>query len=227
MNRFIFLTMIIFNCTALSEVGKAIQWPDDGGYRPQLEECYDIKEVSYSGHTIKGCYDSNRIMIMLNGTNAPCRLYNRPMLAAARRGYLVICPERPNAGNGKNGKDAFEYLRGKGSNATTVLITGHSQGGAGAFASAYLLQKQFPFLTIDILGVFPYFWELYWRPMPYLFPQIQGRKLILRGMRDDTTSEGRIYTGYNLLSEPKRVIAVDAGHMQFNPYWSQSLRYFD
>lgn len=204
-----------------------IDWPEDGIMRPPLKECDDIKEVSYSGFKIKGCYDSNRIMILLNGTSAPCAFYKDVQLEAARRGYLTICPEDGNVGSGREGVRAFEYLRGKGSKSETILVTGHSQGGHGAASTALRLQRKYPYLTVDILPVFPYFWNLYWPGSIQSFPEIKGRKLVLRGTKDTTSDMTIVARGYNQLSEPKKMIEVETSHLRFNPYWSDLLKNFD
>ncbi|TDI74582.1 MAG: hypothetical protein E2O82_03625 [Betaproteobacteria bacterium] len=233
------ILMLMLLLVAEHAIGFTIDWPEDGRHRPELVACDDVKQVSYSGFTIKGCYDSNRIFILLNGTNAPCAFYKDAQLAAAKRGYLTICPERRNVGNGLAAQKAFEYLRGKGSKATTILLSGHSQGSHGSVVGAYRLQQAYPELTIDMLPIFPYFWDFYnrdrrgdfWDEHPKktseLFPLVKGRKIILRGTRDPTADIDKVMRGYKHLSEPKHLFEANANHYEFDPHWENLLPLFD
>jgi len=221
--KILLLALLVLACGQ----SQAIDWPDDGGYRPKLVKCDNPNQVSYSGFTIKGCYDSNRTLIMGNGTNAPCGFYREAQLSAARRGYLTICPETGRTRDGEKMVDAFNYLRDKGSNAEYVLLSGHSQGASSSFSAAYKLQRRYPYLTVDILGIYPYFWAFYDRELYNRIPKVKGRKIVLRGTRDTTSTLDIVMRGYRLIEEPKRLIEVPKGHLDFNPEYANMIKLFD
>jgi len=221
--KILLLALLVLACGQ----SQAIDWPDDGGYRPELVKCDNPNQVSYSGFTIKGCYDSNRILIMGNGTNAPCGFYREAQLSAARRGYLTICPETGRTRDGEKMVDAFNYLRDKGSNAEYVLLSGHSQGASSSFSAAYKLQRRYPYLTVDVLGIYPYFWAFYDRELYNRIPKVKGRKIVLRGTRDTTSTLDIVMRGYRLIEEPKRLIEDPKGHLDFNPEYAKMMKLVD
>jgi hypothetical protein len=164
-------------------------------------------------------------MVLLNGTYATCPMYRLVMQTAAKKGYFAVCPKNPQTGSGKPGMTALAYAKKLGVSMRYILSTGHSQGGAGSVATAYLAGQEYPDAEIEIMPVQPA-----WRMSPLFSraaPTITGRKLIICGEADTIIACNGVRYGYRSFKEPKEFKVIRAGHMTPMREWAGLLGFFD
>ena len=193
--------------------------------RPILKPCPNPETFSRNGATIKGCLDSTRLLILTNGTGARCSFYSGVINTAAKKGYLVACPNDSNTGSGRSGILALATLENLGAKMDYLLTTGHSQGGAATISIAYRAQKQYPKLQIDLLPIQPA-----WSMAPNfreMAPQITGQKVVVCGRLDTVVPCSGVQSGYTLLKNPKTFVTINAGHMNPQNAWASLLDTFD
>lgn len=192
---------------------------------PELIPCTNPQSWNAQRTYFKGCINSTRAMILLNGTNAPCGFYRRVIDAAVGRGYFVACPQKTWTGTGQEGADAFDYLLDIGFQFEHVLVTGHSQGGGGTIGTTRILNIKNPDVTVDMLPIMPAFWMT-----PYFkdrAPKLVARKkLVACGNRDTTVPCDGVYDGFLLLQDPKEFRRMVAGHLNPQREWIMFLEYF-
>lgn len=195
------------------------------GFRPVLTPCPNPLTYDTTGVVIRGCPNSSRLLILLNGTNANCRFYQSVLWEFITRGYMVACPESRNTGDGTDGVKAFDEVLDLGFIFDYVLVTGHSQGGGGSVATAYYLQETYAGLEVDIMPVEPAFY------MGYKFreyaPLLLGNKLVVYGVFDNVILPGTVLSGFQRFTEPKLMEPIYSGHTNPHGGWERLLPMFD
>lgn len=169
--------------------------------------------------------DSDKTMVILNGTNAWCGFYGGVVRAAIEKGYSVACSRSKNTGSGSDGEHALAVAVKHGAGTGYILSTGHSQGGSGAMALAYRLeQKGF---NVETLAIQPAWGMGYRGPWRVDFPKVDGYKVIVYGTRDWIVPRRNVEAGYLLLSDPKEIVGIRAGHLSAQKHWARLLDLFD
>ncbi|TDI74583.1 MAG: hypothetical protein E2O82_03630 [Betaproteobacteria bacterium] len=164
-------------------------------------------------------------LIVLNGTTAKCWHYQPVINYATGVKIKVTCPESPNTGSGYDGLNAFKKLYKQHPNIVHVVVSGHSQGGVGAVATAYLIQQEFPKLRVDTLAIQPAFSM---NPKFYEYAKnLKGKKVVMCGTLDSIVPCSGVWAGYAHIKEPKEFVTTVTGH--FNPHrqWIKLLGRFD
>ncbi len=193
--------------------------------RPALVPCPDPETRQIGRVFLKGCSESRRLLIVLNGTNATCRFYGRVIETGVAKGYWVACPESKNTGNGEDGLAAYHAAIESGIDVKYVLVSGHSQGGVGAVATAWILQKAFPKLEVDTMAVMPAFFMN--RDFPKYASELVGQKLVICGRWDFVVPCMGVWRGYAALQEPKQFTTIYNGHFSPQRAWAGWLDLFD
>ncbi len=201
--------------------------PDPGipAIRPALVPCQTPETRQIGNVFLKGCSESRRLLIVLNGTNATCRFYGRVIETGVAKGYWVACPESKNTGNGEDGLAAYHAAVESGIDVKYVLVSGHSQGGVGAVATAWILQKAFPKLEVDTMAIMPA-WGMN-RDFPKYASELQGMKLVICGRFDFVVPCMGVWRGFAALSEPKQFTTIYNGHFSPQRAWAGWLKLFD
>lgn len=169
--------------------------------------------------------DGQKLLIILNGTGARCAYYNKVKEAGEKKGYIVKCPESTNTGSGRDGLRSFQKVLSSGTQLRYVLVTGHSQGGVGAVATSYMIQKAHPNLEVDTMAVQPaWFMNQSFRKYARA---LTGKKLVVCGSRDTVVPCTGVLAGYGSLKEPKKFVVIPATHFNPQKQWAKLLDHFD
>ncbi len=168
--------------------------------------------------------EGKKLFILLNGTGARCYYYQAVMNAARKKGYLVQCPISGNTGSGMDGLRAFQKVSSQ-VDLSYVLVSGHSQGGVGAVATAWMIQQANPELKVDTMAV---------QPAWFMNPQFQkyaaeltGEKMVICGSRDTVIPCAGVWSGYGALKDPKKFVTINATHFNSQRDWAKLLNNFD
>jgi len=218
------MAMLLTGCIPKPPVEPPVEPPSNPDGKPALKTCYSPSSMRIGKTKLKGCRGSKRLMVLLNGTGASCSYYNSVRDSAVRKGYIVACPESKNTGSGDDGVQAYKDALSWGESFDYVLVTGHSQGGMGAVATASKLQNETN-LIIETLPMQPAF---FMNPRFRSYARdLTGYKVVVCGSRDTIVPCSGVKRGYDSLKDPKEFITISAGHLNPMRRWSEILDKFD
>lgn len=167
------------------------------------------------------------IVHFANGTGASCNSYADEIQHMATYGFLAICYDNPNTGQGTQAIQAVEAAVSKYPNladATKLGFTGHSQGGGGAIMGVYRAEQKWgtartyaghAIEPASGFGDSPRNWA-------NLYAQIKSPIFMFNGTADILVAASWVRQAYNALSdsiEKAWYTAVGATHIPVPTRW--------
>jgi hypothetical protein len=159
------------------------------------------------------------VVHLANGTGASCANYQASLERLARHGFLSVCFENTNTGNGNAGFEAFETaLRIHPELADNKLgSAGHEQGGQGAFLTLQLAEAKWgESMVYAGLAAEPSSGDGSHPDWKAAFARVKSPMFIFSGSADMLVSEAWVQQSYDALNDTVEAYwwsAVGATHI--------------
>lgn len=168
----------------------------------QIKRAYKEGNIWFVEPIVNDC--QMPIVHYSNGTGAACAYYHNINRHLASYGFLALCYESRNTGSGQQCLSAIKTAINKFGKKITpyILSTGHSQGGGGAHACHYLLEKEFPDAKVVSVGHCPAHC-MNNRECKNQYESIRGSVLMLSGNLDRNVPIGFVRFGFRMVKTDK------------------------